>query len=80
LGSNPSRIAVRPIPYSEAKEPDMELKERNDVQPKCPHCQQTILELWFRELKSVLGKRYVYFCPSCTSVVGVSHRKGFFMG
>ena len=27
-----------------------------------------------------LGKRYVYFCPNCKSVLGVSHRKGFWMG
>jgi hypothetical protein len=26
------------------------------------------------------GKRYIYSCPSCNNVLGVSHRKGFWMG
>jgi len=42
----------------------------------------------FEELKTVfmhtlggiLGKRYVYSCPECRKVLGVSHRKGFWMG
>lgn len=58
----------------------MELIERIDIDPRCPHCKETLTQLWFRELRSLLGKRYVYFCPSCRSVLGVSHRKGFFMG
>jgi len=33
-----------------------------------------------RELESMLGKRYIYFCPNCRKVLGVSHRKGFWMG
>ena len=58
----------------------IELKEKNDVTPECPQCNQTISEIWFRELKSLFGKRYVYFCQHCKKVLGVSHRKGFFMG
>ena len=58
----------------------MQLNERTDVEPKCPHCQKSLSEIWFRELKALLGKRYVYFCQHCQSVLGVSHRKGFFMG
>jgi hypothetical protein len=58
----------------------IDLKEKNDVMPLCPHCNQTILELWFKELKSLFGKRYVYFCQHCKKILGVSHRKGFFMG
>ena len=56
------------------------LKEKNDAQPLCPHCSEPLHEIWFRELKGFLGKRYVYFCPKCSKVLGVSHRKGFFMG
>ena len=31
-------------------------------------------------LNSLFGKRYIYFCPECRKVLGVSHRKGFWMG
>lgn len=58
----------------------IELKETNDVSPICPHCGEALNELWFRELRGLLGKRYVYFCAVCRKVLGVSHRKGFFMG
>jgi len=58
----------------------IELEERPDVTPVCPHCKAPLRTLWYRTLRSLLGKRYVYFCPGCTAVLGVSHRKGFFMG
>ena len=56
------------------------MQEKPDVVPLCPHCSEPVEELWFRELKGVLGRRYVYFCPRCRKVLGVSHRKGFWMG
>jgi hypothetical protein len=55
-------------------------QEREDLFPLCPHCKAEIKVVWFRELESLFGKRYIYFCPSCRSVLGVSHRKGFWMG
>jgi len=58
----------------------LEMKEKNDVSPLCPHCSQTLEELWFKELRAKLGRRYVYFCSHCRKVLGVSHRKGFWMG
>ena len=58
----------------------VELERKDDVDPKCPHCSQVLAKVWFQEIKGVLGRRFVYFCPSCTKVLGVSHRKGFFMG
>jgi len=36
--------------------------------------------VWMRELKGVLGRRYVYFCPHCRKVLGLTHRKGLWMG
>jgi hypothetical protein len=27
-----------------------------------------------------MGKRFVYFCGTCRKVLGISHRKGFWMG
>jgi uncharacterized protein with PIN domain len=48
--------------------------------PICPHCSQEIRTIFMREIKSVLGKRYLYYCSACLKVLGVSHRKGFWMG
>ena len=58
----------------------IKLKEQNDIDPLCPNCSKPIDELWFRELKGDFGKRYIYFCSHCKKTLGVSHRKGFFMG
>jgi len=53
---------------------------KEDEVPVCPHCQQRLETIWCRRLSSVFGKRYVYFCPHCKKVMGISHRKGFWMG
>jgi uncharacterized protein with PIN domain len=56
------------------------LEPKEDVQPICPHCSSELLTVWMRELKSTFGRRYIYFCPHCRKVLGVSHRKGLWMG
>ncbi|MHC4116906.1 MAG: hypothetical protein ACYSWO_05305 [Planctomycetota bacterium] len=56
------------------------LEPREDVRPICPHCSKELGTVWMHTLRGVLGKRYVYSCPSCRKVLGVSHRKGFWMG
>lgn len=49
--------------------------------PKCPHCKQDIQNVSYNELSGgMFGKRYIYFCSSCLNTLGVSHRKGFWMG
>jgi uncharacterized protein with PIN domain len=58
----------------------IEIREREDVTPVCPHCEAEIREMGCRDLRSQLGRRYVYFCLACRKVLGVSHRKGFWMG
>jgi hypothetical protein len=58
----------------------IECVEKNDVIPACPHCNQALNTVWCRSLTSLFGKRYIYFCPQCRKVFGVSHRKGFWMG
>jgi hypothetical protein len=53
---------------------------------KCPHCEHDLdgvnADLLMASGSGVLafGKRYIYSCPSCNKVLGVSHRKGFWMG
>lgn len=58
----------------------LHIEERSDITPICPHCGVEVRAVWFRELRGVLGKRYLYFCADCRKVLGVSHRKGFWMG
>ena len=58
----------------------VELREKQDAAPICPHCSEPADEIWFQEMKALLGRRYVYFCARCRKVLGVSHRKGFWMG
>ncbi len=56
------------------------LEEQKQIKPICPHCSAAMDTVWMHELESILGRRYVYFCPHCRKVLGVSHRKGFWMG
>ena len=58
----------------------MQAEEKNDVLPVCPHCSKEIIKVWFQQLGGIFGKRYIYFCPECKKVLGVTHRKGFWMG
>ena len=60
---------------------ELKLRLETQVLPKCPHCKTNITEVAYSELHGgFFGKRYIYFCPSCQSSLGVSHRKGFWMG
>ena len=58
----------------------VDLQQRLDLLPICPHCKEELNTIAYRELGGILGKRYIYFCSHCRSVLGVSHRKGFWMG
>lgn len=58
----------------------IEIKEQPGVSPLCPHCSKTVQEIWFSEIRSTFGRRYLYFCSECHKILGVSHRKGFWMG
>ena len=56
------------------------IREDFPAAPICPHCQKEIHELAARRVESLLGVRFVYYCTDCRKVLGVSHRKGFWMG
>jgi len=58
----------------------IQLEEKNDLDPLCPHCDAPIQNVFFQELRGVFGRRYIYFCAHCQKCLGVSHRKGFLMG
>ncbi len=54
--------------------------QKNDVTPVCPQCKHDVNTIHYQEITGVFGKRYIYFCPQCRAVLGMSHRKGFWMG
>ena len=58
----------------------VQIIEKTEVMPVCSHCKNELQVVWYQELQGSFGKRYVYFCSHCRSVLGVSHRKGFWMG
>jgi hypothetical protein len=60
----------------------LNVEDRDDLLPVCPHCKKDIDKIFARDLnKDIMGsRRVVYFCPNCRATLGVSHRKGFFLG
>jgi len=57
----------------------VDVTEQSDS-PICPHCERDIKKLKAKKMESILGVRYLYFCSDCSKALGVSHRKGFWMG
>lgn len=56
------------------------IEEQFDKKPICPFCTTEIKKLYAREIRSFLGRRFLYYCSNCLKVLGLSHRKGFWMG
>ena len=60
--------------------------EDPNLVPQCPYCDTLLTSVRARLLSptgspvSRFGKRYIYACPACNKTLGVSHRKGFWMG
>ncbi|NOZ93245.1 MAG: hypothetical protein GXP47_00700 [Acidobacteria bacterium] len=55
------------------------LQERHDP-PLCPHCKEPLTRLVRTRIQEPLGKAYVWSCPHCRCTLGITHRKGFWMG
>ncbi len=53
---------------------------------QCPHCDAELTTILTRHLEvegsatARFGKRFAYACPACSRLLGISHRKGFWMG
>jgi len=56
------------------------IEEQFEKHPVCPFCSTQIDKLFTSEIRSFLGRRYIYYCSKCLKVLGLSHRKGFLMG
>lgn len=59
---------------------DIRIEENTTRTPICPHCEREVTNLSARKVQSPWGVRFLYFCSHCRKVLGVSHRKGFWMG
>lgn len=57
----------------------MYIKE-SSLQPICPFCNAELKMVYYQLISAFMGKRYIYFCSECRKVLGLSHRKGFWMG
>ena len=51
---------------------DLNLTERTDISPKCPHCGGVLNEVHFRAqgLGFISARTTVFFCPHCQKVLG----------
>ena len=58
----------------------IQIETQEDLSPLCPHCSVAVSRIFMRELRGAFGRRYIYFCAECRKVLGISHRKGFWMG
>ena len=57
----------------------IEITEREDIRPVCPHCSTELRSIFTQKLAGFMGRREVYFCGTCRKVLGMSHRKAFWM-
>ena len=75
-------VAPDPAPHQiqGVTNPKIRIRENFPSAPVCPHCGKEIHEIAARQVESTLGVRYLYYCCDCRKVLGVSHRKGFWMG
>jgi hypothetical protein len=64
----------------EIKKVDRTDDQSPDAKPICPHCKTEYDKINMTKIEGTFGKRFVYFCINCRATLGVSHRKGFWMG
>ncbi len=43
--------------------------------PLCPHCEKTINEIHWRQIKAFTQWEYLFICPHCRKVIGVTASK-----
>lgn len=55
----------------------IQIVEREDLLPKCPHCKNELPEVFVRSrgVGFVVGKTQVYFCPHCQTVLGFAQSR-----
>lgn len=58
----------------------IQIKDTDQETPICPHCEKEQHVINCRQIKTTFGVRYIYFCGHCKKTLGISDRKGFWMG
>lgn len=62
------------------------IDEDTTLVPECPYCDEKLGSIRTRRVTGSgsatfrFGRRYLYTCPNCSKLLGVTHRKGFWMG
>ena len=53
------------------------LTKRNDIPPKCPHCEEELGEVFYQTkgLGFFTGRNVIYYCPSCHKVLGLAQNR-----
>ncbi len=58
----------------------IQIIETQSENPICPHCEKELLQVLSKKMEANFGVRFIYFCSRCKKSLGISHRKGFWMG
>lgn len=64
----------------------LEVQADPALAPDCPHCDTPLEDIKAKRIEGVgpgpfrFGKRFAYACPNCNKLLGITHRKGFWMG
>ncbi|NOZ93243.1 MAG: hypothetical protein GXP47_00690 [Acidobacteria bacterium] len=48
--------------------------------PLYPHCKEPLTRVVRTRIQEMLGTAYVWSCPHRRCTLGITHRKGFWMG
>jgi hypothetical protein len=56
---------------------NLKLTAKNDMNPKCPFCEEEITEIYYKTkgLGFIKGKNIIYFCPHCLKVIGLAQSR-----
>lgn len=52
----------------------------SEMSPICPHCEREVQGLVSRQINSDAGRAFVWACPKCAKIVGVTQRSGYILG
>jgi wobble nucleotide-excising tRNase len=56
------------------------VEEAEHIRPICPFCEKEITKVYAKRMETFFGVKFLYFCSLCKKILGVTHRKGFWMG
>ncbi len=51
------------------------VSQEADYDPLCPHCGKKIGEVHWRKIQAFTQTEYLFICPSCRKILGVTGAK-----